>query len=146
MAQKRTAEEKRIASAFCFAEMALRVAGIEAAEERTAYIKKEKGKWCVKSKHNPDWSGGCYDTKKEAEERLKQVEAAKHAKASSSDGGDWVPAAGGTEEPFLTRGGRRLQYVWQPETGRHAYLDLETDLILSDEEARSILGSQAAGR
>jgi len=231
----------RVASVFCFADMALKVARIEATEERTAYIKKEKGKWCVKSKNNPDWSGGCYDTKKEAEERLKQVEAAKyakasrglrspssprdavpltdkqekdaydagyeaalyldgegkwsvsdaddifiwvmkndarvplvseddpsfwewrevvrdgvadyvvdhvigsksvkHAKASSSDGGDWVPAAGGTEEPFLTRDGRRLQYMWNPKTRKHAYLDLGTDLILSDEEARRILGS-----
>lgn len=83
MAHKRkAAEERRIrtASAFCFAEMACRVAGIQASEDRTAYVKKEKGKWCVKSEGNPDWSGGCYDTKGEAEDRLGQVEAAKHAK------------------------------------------------------------------
>lgn len=55
--------------------------------------------------------------------------------------GNWVPASGGTEEPFRTRTGRRLQYVWQPSTGRHAYLDLDTDLILSDEEARLALGT-----
>lgn len=48
--------------------------------QKTSYISKEKGKYCVKSRNNPDWSGGCYDTKKEAEKRLKQVEAIKHAK------------------------------------------------------------------
>jgi len=51
-----------------------------ASESHVSYIKKIKGKYCVKSEHNPDWSGGCYDTKAEAEERLKQVEAIKHAK------------------------------------------------------------------
>lgn len=49
--------------------------------------------------------------------------------------GPWLPANGGTEEPFVTRTGRRLLYCWQPSTGRHAYLDLDTDLILNDEEA-----------
>lgn len=52
---------------------------------------------------------------------------------------NWHPACGGTEEPFTTRTGKRLLYVWQPSTNRHAYLDLETDLILSDEEARRAL-------
>lgn len=55
--------------------------------------------------------------------------------------GDWFPASGGTEEPFYTRSGRRLQYMWQPSTGRHAYLDLGTDLLLSDEEAQEALGT-----
>lgn len=41
---------------------------------RTSIIRKEKGKWCVRSPSNPDWNGGCYDTKAEAEERLRQVE------------------------------------------------------------------------
>jgi hypothetical protein len=51
--------------------------------DTTSYVKKTKGKgYCVKSEHNPDWSGGCYPTKAEANKRLEQVEAAKHAKAS----------------------------------------------------------------
>ncbi len=54
--------------------------------------------------------------------------------------GNWVPANGGTETPFLTRSGRRLLYCWQPSTGNHAYLDCDTDLILSDEEAQLALG------
>ena len=53
--------------------------------------------------------------------------------------GNWVIACGGAEKPFTTRTGRRLQYIWQPSTGRHAYLDLGTDLILSDAEAQEAL-------
>lgn len=53
--------------------------------------------------------------------------------------GNWIPACGGTEVPFLTRTGKRLLYVYQPSTGRHAYLDLGTDLILTNEEARAAL-------
>lgn len=54
--------------------------------------------------------------------------------------GDWLPACGGTETPFMTRSGRRLLYCWQPSTGNHAYLDMGTDIILSDEEAQLALG------
>lgn len=49
--------------------------------------------------------------------------------------GAWVPACGGSEVPFWTRAGRRLLYCYQATTGRHAYIDMQTDLILSDEEA-----------
>jgi hypothetical protein len=58
--------------------VAARVAGFDVAAERTSYIKKEKGKYCVKSEKNSKWSGGCYDTKAEAEKRLSQVEMFKH--------------------------------------------------------------------
>lgn len=54
--------------------------------------------------------------------------------------GNWYPGCGGTEEPFMTRTGRKLLYVFQPSSGKHAYLDLMTDMILSDEEARMALG------
>lgn len=54
--------------------------------------------------------------------------------------GNWQPACGGTEEPFFTRSGARLLYCYQPSTGRHAYLNMGTDMILSDEEARMHLG------
>jgi hypothetical protein len=55
--------------------------------------------------------------------------------------GNWLPACGGTEQPFVTRTGRRLQYFWQPSTGRHAYIDLGTDIILTDDEARLVLAT-----
>ncbi len=50
----------------------------EAEMLRTAVIRKEKGQYCVRSPNNPDWNGGCYDTKGEAEDRLKAVEYFKH--------------------------------------------------------------------
>lgn len=62
-------------------------------------------------------------------------------KREKAEQGDWVPANGGTETIFHTRTGRRLLYCWQPSTGDHRYLDCDTDLILSDEEARLALGT-----
>ncbi len=53
---------------------------------------------------------------------------------------NWQVASGGTETPFTTRTGRRLLYVWLPATGEHAYLDLDTDLILTTQEAQDALG------
>ena len=55
--------------------------------------------------------------------------------------GNWVPACGGTEVPFTTRTGFRLLYCWQPSTGRHAYINLDTDILLSDDEARAALAT-----
>ena len=55
--------------------------------------------------------------------------------------GMWLAACNGTETPFWTRGGHKLLYCWQPATGRHAYLNCETDIILTDEEARATLGT-----
>lgn len=52
--------------------------------------------------------------------------------------GAWMPAAGGTEQPFYTRTGHRVQYVYQASTGRHAYLDMGRDIIMTDKEAQAI--------
>jgi hypothetical protein len=54
--------------------------------------------------------------------------------------GDWVPASNGTEEPFTSRSGARLLYCFQPRSGKHAYLDLGTDLILTNQEASNLMG------
>jgi len=53
--------------------------------------------------------------------------------------GDWFPACGGTEVSFVTRSGARLLYCYQPRSGRHAYLDCASDVILSDSEASALL-------
>ena len=55
--------------------------------------------------------------------------------------GNWVPACGGTETPFTTRTGFRLLYCWQPSSGRHAYINCATDIVLSDDEARAALAT-----
>jgi hypothetical protein len=60
------------------------------------------------------------------------LEACDEAKSQ----GPWTPACGGTEQVFQARSGKRLLYCWQQTTGKHAYLDVDSDLILSDEEAR----------
>lgn len=70
---------------------------------------------------------------------------------AKAEQGTWIPASGGTEKPFRTRSGKRLQYLYQPSTGRHAYYDVDSDLILSDEEAMAYLpggklGGMAGGQ
>lgn len=62
-------------------------------------------------------------------------------RAAKAEQGNWIPACGGTEVPFNTRTGRRLLYCFQPSTGKHAYLDLGTDIFLTDEEAFDALGN-----
>ena len=60
---------------------------------------------------------------------------------ADAEQGNWYPACGGTETVFTSRAGHRLLYCWQPRTGRHAYINTETDIILSDDEARASLGT-----
>jgi hypothetical protein len=43
----------------------------------------------------------------------------------------WVPACGGLELPFYVNG-VRWQYVYCPQTGKHGYYNLDTDIIFDD--------------
>lgn len=55
---------------------------------KKSYVRKENDKWCVRSKKNPDWKGGCYGGKSgkaRAEARLDTIEEIKHAK-NADDG------------------------------------------------------------
>jgi len=69
----------------------------------------------------------------------KLVEQENKQRAENRLNDNWIPACGGTEVPFVSRSGKRLQYVWQPSTGQHAYLDLDSDTILSNEAAEAAL-------
>jgi hypothetical protein len=62
------------------------------------------------------------------------------ARAAAAEQGNWESACGVTEVPFHTKSGFRLLYCWQLTTGRHAYLNCDTDIILSDEDALLALG------
>lgn len=53
----------------------------------------------------------------------------------------WVPANGGTETAFKAHGGKTLLYCFNPKLARHAYLDVGSDIILTDEEAQQQLGN-----
>jgi hypothetical protein len=64
-----------------------------------------------------------------------QIEAIQYARRN----GDWFPANGGTEIPFYSRSGIRMLYCWQPSTDRHAYLNCNTDMLMTDEEANLAL-------
>ncbi len=65
---------------------------------------------------------------------------------SSNHQGNWVPACGGTEVPFMSRSGIRMQYLFQPSTGIHAYINCGTDIIMSDEEASQALQVQTSAQ
>jgi hypothetical protein len=45
----------------------------------------------------------------------------------------WVPACGGTEEVYTVRG-KRFLYCYNPKQHKHAYLDVDCDMIMSDED------------
>ena len=67
-----------------------------------------------------------------------------YASAVSEKRDTWVPASGGTEEPFKSHSGRRLQYMYNPGQGKHAYLDKDSDMILSDEDAAAHMGNSSS--
>lgn len=51
----------------------------------------------------------------------------------------WVPACGMSETSFISRSGRKLMYCWNKWQNKHAYLDCETDIILTDKEAEQYM-------
>ena len=53
--------------------------------------------------------------------------------------GNWVAACGGREEP-MTVNGTRVLYCWHTGTGKHAYLNLDTDIIMTDAEFDALRG------
>lgn len=69
------------------------------------------------------------------------TEARFRAAQAKRDNGPWIPACGGTETAFRSRSGHLLLYCFQATTGKHAYLNVETDIIMSDDEARASLGT-----
>ena len=77
--------------------------------------------------------------KRETTTLQNMIDIAEQERIKNMKNDNWVPACGGTEVPFKSRSGKRLQYVWQPSTGQHAYLDVDSDIILSDEEAQACL-------
>lgn len=52
----------------------------------------------------------------------------------------WVPACGGTEEPF-TKAGRTYLYMFNTFTKKHAYYCQTSDLFLSDDEALDLFSN-----
>ena len=48
--------------------------------------------------------------------------------------GNFIPACDGNEKPFKTRAGVTVQYLWNPTTGEHRYINCDTDMLLTDNE------------
>jgi hypothetical protein len=53
---------------------------------------------------------------------------------------NWIAECGGTEKPFTTRTGRVLHYMWNTNTGEHAYYDVRNDVFLDGDESRIAIG------
>ena len=47
---------------------------------------------------------------------------------------NWLPACNGTETPYYTRSGRRVLYCWNPATGEHGYIDMNSDILMTQSE------------
>ena len=56
-------------------------------------------------------------------------------RAVEDEADTWVPACGGTEEPFNYFGVRWL-YVFNPATQQHGYMNLDTDAVHTDYRKR----------
>jgi hypothetical protein len=52
----------------------------------------------------------------------------------------WLPANGGQEEVFTSRSGIRMLYCYNPATEEHRYINADTDLVMTNEEARAAMG------
>ena len=51
----------------------------------------------------------------------------------------WIPANGGSEKPTMYKNGIKALYVYNPKTGKHAYLNCANDMILTDAEVERML-------
>ena len=61
------------------------------------------------------------------------------AEARRERNGRWVPACGGTEKTMIVRGVRVL-YCWNTGTKEHAYINEDTDMIMSDGDFEALRG------
>ena len=52
---------------------------------------------------------------------------------------NWVPACGGTEEIMVVRN-KRILYCFNQKQNRHAYLDVDSDMIMTDDEYFNLIG------
>ena len=60
---------------------------------------------------------------------MEQGATTEYATAFAAHSDHWVPAHNGKEEPYRTRHGRRVLYVYNHARQEHGYLDLGTDIV-----------------
>ncbi|MBW2672173.1 MAG: hypothetical protein JRD89_01995 [Deltaproteobacteria bacterium] len=51
----------------------------------------------------------------------------------------WVPGCGGHETEFVSRRGFRLLWCYNPAQQKHAYVNLDTDIVLTNDEANAAM-------
>jgi len=42
--------------------------------------------------------------------------------------------------PFKTRTGVKVQYLWNPATGEHRYIDCGTDILIPNDDLAHVFG------
>lgn len=94
---------------------------------RIARIVREDGKYCVKSeKPSSTWSGGCYSTKGEAEDRLREIEYFKSKSAAHSVTLRYAMTEGITFDKLKTMTKAELKKlglgIWDEEDGKATML------------------------
>ena len=54
-------------------------------------------------------------------------------KQNNEKHGIWIPSFG-TEEPFVTKTGHKVQYLFSPSTHQHTYYCFDGDFFIADDE------------
>jgi len=54
--------------------------------------------------------------------------------AQENDTEPWVIATGGNSVPFVSRNGKKYLLIWNPKLRQNAYLEVESDVIITDDE------------
>jgi hypothetical protein len=80
-----------------------------------------------------------YETVHELVDRVTSVSYRLDRAIERQQQGNWYPACGGTEVPFISRSGVKMLYCWQPSTGKHGYIDCGRDMLMTDDDVRNAL-------
>ena len=83
---------------------------------------------------------GCQQKVADYEASAKSVaDMLNESQARREANGNWIAACGGSEQP-MTVSGVRVLYCWNTGTKKHAYLNLDTDIIMQDGEFEALCG------
>lgn len=73
-------------------------------------------------------------------QRVRAEQRARYHRAVAQREDRWVVGCGGNEVPF-TYNNERWLYVFHPQSGRHGYLNLNTDTVHDDYRGRDHVAS-----
>ena len=108
-------------------QIAMRIAENNIAQqEQVSKIVKtpDKNEWCVKSeKKDSNWSGGCYPSKSQAEDRLKTVEYFKHAGSVIASTFDYMNSFFNITQQSVPMNRENLDIIWNTISATNDLID-----------------------